>query len=340
LFAIALCLGATWLIRKEPDITLRVALVGIGSSLIGSLFLCAFPQLLQGPYGAADEQLMDFLLPNIIEAKPLFNCMGIIELSICFLPWPLLSLGTCVWQIRSHQYRLRQMWLFIVLLQTISLILTVFYESRYLPYAESFGVIPLTFLLWRILRGASTIRTVFCIIIAFFYPIGTMAFYYHMPPISAIFYPMISYTPPCDLNAVAGFLNQPPLNAGAPKLILSQMNEGPDLLLETHHTILSAPFHENISGNLDALNFFRASDPQESKKIAQARHVDYVLFCRHVINGYFLADPLSPNTALPHPFIRSLIGGNIPNWLTPIALNEPNEIYLYRITLQDGASKQ
>jgi len=335
LLGITLCFGTVWLLRKKHDATQRVAIAGIFAAVAGALFLYAFPQLLQGPYGALDSRLIDLML-NIKEAIPLIDRTSAASLFVGFLPWPLLALGVCAWQLRVCRCRLRQLWLLIAVMQLLALVLALFYESRYVPYAQLFGIIPLAFLLWRLTRRATPLRAVACVAVALFYPIGTMAFVYNMPALNAVLYPMMSYTPDCDVSAAARALERPPYNTGAPKLILNAMNQGPDLLLETRHTVLSAPFGD-IDGNLDALNFFRADNAQAAEQIIRRRKADFVLLCRNVDRGYLLADPLSLNTALPHPFIKMLLTGDLPNWLSPVMLDEPSDILLFHVISKSSA---
>ena len=111
------------------------------------------------------------------------------------------------------------------------------------------------------------------------------------------------------------------------------MNEGPDLLLATRQNILAASFHTNVSGNLDALDFFRAPDGARAESIARRRQADFVLLCRDLDRGYVLADPTGRDTttALPHPFALSLLKGELPQWLQPIPLSRTSDILLYRV---------
>ena len=127
------------------------------------------------------------------------------------------------------------------------------------------------------------------------YAVGSVAFFYDKPALDIALYPMLTYIPPCDISAAARVLESPPYNAGEPKLILNGINQGSDLLLETRHMILSAPFHENINGNLDVIRFFRAADPQTAEEIARRRGADFVLLCRKTESIYLYADPHSPN---------------------------------------------
>jgi hypothetical protein len=107
------------------------------------------------------------------------------------------------------------------------------------------------------------------------------------------------------------------------------------LLLETRHMVLSAPFHENVNGNLDALRFFRATDPRIAEQIVRRRGVDLVLLCRKTESIYLYDDPQqSSNAAISHPLAKRLLNNDIPTWLRRIPLDEASDILLFQVKPQ------
>ena len=332
LYGIGLCMAVVWLLRREPDTPKKVAQAVIFAATTGTLFLCTFPDLLFGPYGAVDKEFVDFILPFIKETTPLVEIQAAMPIVVCFLPWPLLSLAVCAWQMRINRYRRRQMWLLIGMTLTVATLLALFYEERYMAYAQLFGAIPLTFLAWKLMRHASFLRTATLVGVMLIYPVGSEALFYDKPALDILLYPMLTYTPPCDVSAAAHVLENAPYNAGAPKLILNGINEGMDLLLETRHTVLSAPFHENINGNLDALRFFQATDPQTAEEIIRRRGVDFVLLCRKTESIYLYTDPQQASeTAISRPLAKRLLSNDIPAWLHPIPLDKGSDILLFQV---------
>jgi hypothetical protein len=273
LYGIGACMAVVWLLRRELDTPTRVAQAFIFAAATGTLFLCSFPDLLFGPFGAVDKEFVDSILPFIREATPLVEIQAPLPILICFLPWPLVSLAVCAWQMRINRYRRRQMWLLIGTTLAVAMLLALFYEERYMAYAQLLGAVPLTLLACKGLRRGSLWRRVAIVGFMVVYPVGSEALFYEKPALDLLLYPMLTYTPPCDVNAAAHVLQNPPYSAGEPKLILNGINEGMDLLLETPHTVLSAPFHENHRSSSCRRNYtaaksrFRPPLPQDGEHI-------------------------------------------------------------------------
>ena len=57
------------------------------------------------------------------------------------------------------------------------------------------------------------------------------------------------------------------------------IDAGPFLLMETPHSVLAAPYHRNVEGNIAMLDIFLAR-PDETKARIAALGVDYIAFCR------------------------------------------------------------
>ncbi|MDR3450574.1 MAG: hypothetical protein P4M15_12680 [Alphaproteobacteria bacterium] len=329
LFGIFMCLGAIWLLRHNPDRVARMTMGAIFAALAGIVFLSCFPDLLQGPYGAVDARLMQFMLPNTKEAMPLVYRVNPLLIAVSFLPFPLAALGVCLWQMEHTRQRTRTAWLLITLMHALGLILALFYQSRYVPYSQMFGVIPLAWLLWQLARRAPPWRAYAYAAVPVLFAALPLVTVYDMPAINGFLYPMMSYNPPCDVAAVTRILNMPPYG-DKPLLIMNTGNEGPDILLHTRDSILAASFHENVSGNLDALDFFRADTAEAAAAIVRKRKPDLVLMCENVDRGY-VADPTNLNYALPHPFIQRLLTGELPPWLEHIPLDAPSQVQVFRV---------
>ena len=59
----------------------------------------------------------------------------------------------------------------------------------------------------------------------------------------------------------------------------------PFLLMETPHSVLAAPYHRNVEGNIAMLDIFLAR-PDETKAPIAALGVDYIAFCRGAPERY------------------------------------------------------
>ena len=133
--------------------------------------------------------------------------------------------------------------------------------------------------------------------------------------------PAASMTPaerePCmSLGNYAAF-------AGAPAgLVVGPIDIGPMILLATHHTILSAPYHRYERGILTADAIMRAP-PAEAEALARQRGVAYVAYCTSSPNLR-----LYRKTAADGLAVR-LSNGDVPAWLE--ALSGTGPIRTYRV---------
>ena len=81
----------------------------------------------------------------------------------------------------------------------------------------------------------------------------------------------------CSLRGIEQVLDTPQYVARAPLRIVSVMDQGPELLFRTPHAVLSAPYHTNVRGNLDALDFFKTTDPAGAENIARRDGINLVV---------------------------------------------------------------
>ncbi len=74
---------------------------------------------------------------------------------------------------------------------------------------------------------------------------------------------------------------------------------GPQLLLETPHSVVSAGYHRNEEGLRDVVRFFRDGEAA-ARAVAEARQLDYLVFCRNIPPSDGLAaSPPSPSPTGP-----------------------------------------
>ena len=117
-----------------------------------------------------------------------------------------------------------------------------------------------------------------------------------------------------------------------PHLIISQMELGPEILFRTDHSILAAPFHTNVEGNVDAMRFLTTPDPQEALRLAQRRDVDLIAVCRAVSNFYLVQKNSAPS------FIEALFQESSPEGLTRFPSQVLDNFVLHRVRPAEGAA--
>ncbi|NTU77381.1 MAG: hypothetical protein HGA90_06165 [Alphaproteobacteria bacterium] len=97
-----------------------------------------------------------------------------------------------------------------------------------------------------------------------------------------LLFPVAKTSTSCDMRDLGKFLGE----NDAPRLILNEMDSGSELLFRTPHRVLAAPYHTNVSGNLDSAHFFQTTDPVEAKAILERRGIDKVAICRKTVPFY------------------------------------------------------
>ncbi len=99
---------------------------------------------------------------------------------------------------------------------------------------------------------------------------------------------------------------------------------GPRLIAVTHHDAITGPYHRNGQQIADVMNAFRGSADQAHRLIAKY-HSNYLLTC-----------PKSSTTTIfmseaPNGFYAQLDRGQVPKWLTPVALPKDSPFKMWRV---------
>ncbi|MGC6323169.1 hypothetical protein ACNO7I_08070, partial [Bisgaard Taxon 45] len=108
------------------------------------------------------------------------------------------------------------------------------------------------------------------------------------------------------------------------KNILATIDLGAPILVGTENAIISAPYHRNIQGNLDAFDFFLFSNDQNAKGILEKYDIDYVL-----IDGNFFDhfNEANYDSAL---LIKLFKNEKVPSYLEYIDSNGLIKMYKYK----------
>jgi hypothetical protein len=315
--------------------------IGIGLALFsGALFLHFFPDLLRGPYGGVDPALAKLMFDNIGEAMPRISGVGW-KATVIGLLLPLLLLLALrrmpdVRKADSHYWS----WGLLAILFLDTAVLGAFYQSRALFFTLAFSTL---FLAWFLKNGlvwagenlkgpALMVARAGIVLLAGPLPMVLLpalhegrSFY---PDI--VLFPVLQEANTCDLHPVARFLSSARPYNERPYLLMNMINDGAELLFRTPHMVLSAPFHTNTEGNLDAVRFFAARDATEALSIARRRGVELVVMCRVLPDVYRgPKDGAADAKASKSSFAEQLADGETPAWLGPLPL--PGDFLLFRV---------
>ena len=329
-------------VAAKTSVVMRGVMGAVLGVISGGLFLHRFPEMVTGPYGSIDPQLMPLLLDVVEEAMPLWKAPhpGIHALAYGIMG--LVGLISSVVFIRRRQGVEKEKWILIALLLGAAIGLTVFYQYRFVGMASALAIIPLTGLLhagWRWIGCSLEGRR------KVFAEIGLLLF---IAPVPAVILPalfdgrslnvgvmLFAVDPaqaPCDMAQLEGLLRDPSGLGAKPLLIASVMDLGPELLFRTDDKVLAAPFHMNVQGNLDAARFLSTPYASEALNIAKRRGIDLIVACRAVPKYY------APQKGAPSSLMDSLFKEKAPSWLRHVPVKGLDDFVLYRVQLDNAAN--
>ncbi len=337
---IAVSLVGAGLASFSPRAWLRWVFGGGFAFGLGVSFLVCFPDLLGGPYGGMDPQLAQLMIKNISEAKPME--MG------TFILIPALAIESCFRFMQGKREEEDGVWWLFVILLVASLLLTALYQKRVILYVSLFSIIPLSVLLYRGLLWAGKMfkgRKRFAIELFFILLVG---------PVISVFAPAIedgrsfnrgvllfpvqvTADKSCASEGAWQILNLPSYYGDRPKLIMNTLNEARGILFNTKHSVMSAPYHTNVRGNLEALRFFKTENTKEAEKILRSNGAELVLLCRDVADIYDKAKSVhvlqdgSIDDGDGKSLIQQLVRGEVPTWLKRIEMPFFGKLMLFEV---------
>jgi len=112
-------------------------------------------------------------------------------------------------------------------------------------------------------------------------------------------------------------------------VMLNQFALGAGVLLWTDHSVLSGPYHRNITGTMTAIDALRSS-PERARAIVEASPADYVLVCEAAPETSFYARNGAEGIAADETLSAILGRGEHPDWLQPVDLGA-SPLSLYRL---------
>jgi hypothetical protein len=330
------------------NVKLRLAVSGCISVALGAVYLHHFPALLGGPYGAMDPRLAAMFFANLEEAVPLVERFGALKVLLHIVP-PVMALVASLYFMLKGKDHKKWSWFLLAALLGTSIALALFYQIRVMVYVQAFAVIPLTAWVmqgWRWIGAHYRERRKFWAEIGLVLLVGPLTAVF-LPALQdsrafntgVLLFPAQSYDDSCEMSSLERLLNTPLYAARAPLRIVGTIDQGPELLFRTPHAVLSAPYHTNVSGNLDALALLSTTDSAEAEKIARRDGVNLIALCRNVpdmyLNGsgpHYVAMADGQVGMLPDPSLAGqLVYHHIPDWLTEIPVPSPSNFLLFEV---------
>lgn len=337
---IALGVEFMWRMRNRNAAKNRLG-AAIGAGLgAGALLAILFPDFFKGPFGAAMDPRLDALwLGKIQELQPLIGGDWKTAVGAAQVLGPTVWLGVWAWM--RHRERpagapFDETMLVLVLAGLLYLPLSMFQLrwSAYLGIATSiaWAVLFQRLVDWRggpmvgpapgtpILRVPAVIGLVIAHLV-----------------VSALFSALAPDAQPdgqadepkaCQWRDLAPALRSAEIGGDAPKVILSHIHQGPEILYRTPHRVIGTPYHRNTDGILDAYTAMTTTDVAKAREIMDRRKVDFVILCvdsgeeKHILK-------VEGDT-----MVRKIVTGHAPQWLSKVVLANglPLNFRMYRFT--------
>lgn len=343
----ALSLFVSALVSPLRSFKGRFLILTVVSASLGVLFLREFPALMQGPYGAMDAKLASVFFANITEALPMPRVYSSFRV-FCKIFLSAFGFFVCIGFLIRARDSDRWKWLLLGSLLATAIGLSVFYQARVAIYAHLFSIIPLVAFAekaWGWLDVHAKGRSRFWGEIGIVLLIGPLSGVllpaltdFRSFSVGVLMFPADRIDTTCDIREVVRLLNAPPYS-DRKRRIMNMMGQGAELLFETPHDVMAAPYHKNVHGNLEAINFFTSSDTRESEKIARRNDIDLVVVC-HSVPDMYLSGTGPHYYSLPNGLARilpndSLVGhisgGKTPEWLKEIPLKGASNYSVYEV---------
>jgi hypothetical protein len=295
-------------------------LVALGAILIFVLTV-AGRDCLSGPYGELDPRLIPLWLDNIAEARNVVQMLRDAPLeAAAFFLGPTIALGVAIVALTRADPDQRIAWALLVASLAVALAAAA-WQIRAITFASLLAIPPLAYLVvqMRQVGETKTPRVAAAILVAAYVlpnqylhglarvAIERMAWLNQPAALVAA-----SISNDASLSNCAARPNYAALAALPRGIAMQPSNLGSPILLNTPHSVISAPYHRNAEGILDGFDTFRGSFA-EARAIIKRRNAEYVVVC-----------PIDDETDIirrtaPGGFLDRLLNGERPDWLEPIA---------------------
>jgi VanZ family protein len=288
--AILLAAFAAPLLRSWPARLLSLFLLAVAAAAV---VFWLFPDCRRGPYGGLDADLVAILFPDIGEAQPIWvwlGDLGVLRPELALVVTPITGMAVLLFATVSAPAHQRWRWL--VLVTFCAALFMVFclqvrgFRLLTIPLLPASAWLVVYLLDW--FRKRQTVVAAAVTVVAVSALSGAVQWTLFERLFSQTEAPQgkeildASWDACLDRDAYA------PLAQLPQGRMMSFLLIGPQLLLETPHSIVSAGYHRNAAGLRDMLRFFGKGEA-EALAVARERGLDYLVFCKGLPANHGLA---------------------------------------------------
>ncbi len=329
---IALCFAGL-AFAERTRVALRYVIGVLSAAVSGLIFLSYFPELVGGPYGGVNPELAKLMFDSITEAMPIAkSATSAIEVFLR-LVWPVMAFAVSVYFFRRAKKDERWLWGLLLYSLTAAILLATFYQIRCMVFAQLFSVLAMSAALQRAMiwlgkncpiRALAFMQLGLLLVIA---PLPMLIFpaLVDNRPFNTgmLMFPVVKASEECDMRSLIQALDKQSLNTTHLMPIMNEMDSGSELLFRTPYSVLGAPYHTNVGGNLDSAHFFTSADPIEARDIMQRRKAGLVVICR--AEAAFYVNPQGKS------FAQRLVDGEVPHWLNKVDYPGERDFLLFEL---------
>ncbi|WP_042480728.1 hypothetical protein [Vibrio diazotrophicus] len=282
----------------------KLSMLSLLSLLSIGIIYSIFPEAIRPPFHDYPKTLTKYWLNHVTEAQPLLT--KITSNENIATKW--LYIGTIFPAILSIFLLNEKKHKIYYLVFCISLIPAFFWQTRTILFSSALSIPLQVFVGLKIFNNIQTpvVRIIIPLLIA---PVILAGLLNYISSISDK-----DNTFKKDRTNIIEVINNLKIEN---KKIFAAMDDGADILALTSNSIISAPYHRNIRGNLLFIETLLSDDEDNTLKNLIENKVDIFIFNKNENQNKFILKGASENS-----LINKLISGNPPKWLIPMIENK------------------
>jgi hypothetical protein len=320
----ALMYGLAWL--SPADWKRRLALAVVAGVVIAAFHSLTWPHCLQRLEGVSPE-VERLWLSHVKEARPVYRHGWRIATLIVALPITgAIGWGLLIWMRRHDRARLRAA--IGAAVPGLAASLLLLWQTRTGPASQMMALVGSAALIWFLLplfwrSKQPAVRVAGAVLVALLGAGAIVPFVLNFIPEEK---PTAREVAIGKANRLCGSLwGLRPVALQPKGMVFTFVDLAPRLIAVTPHDSVAGPYHRNGQQIADVMNAWRGSADQAHRLMVDKYHSNYVLSC-----------PGSSTTTIfdaeaPKGFYGQLQRGQVPKWLTPVALPKDSPYGMWKV---------